>query len=77
MPYRKNQQERFVSKRVFALPLSMFVEIDISEEQRSKILKWIDDGDIIGIFPYATGLSRLVLRNETKFNEWKKRKKKE
>ena len=74
MRYRK---EKFVSKRVFAYPLEMFVEMDISEEQRSKILKWIDDGDIIGVFPYATGLPRLVLTNQTKLDKWNRKKKKQ
>lgn len=48
--------------------------MDISEEQRSKILKWIDDGDIIGVFPYATGLLRLVLTNQTKFDNWRRKR---
>lgn len=48
------------------------LEMDISEEQKSKILKWIDDGDIIGVFPYVTGLPRLVLANK-----WNRKKKKQ
>jgi hypothetical protein len=71
------KEEKFVEKRQFAIPLETFVEMDISEEQRSKILKWIDDGDIIGIFPYATGLPRLVLTNQTKLDKWNRKKKKQ
>jgi len=41
---------------------------------RSKILKWIDDGDVIGVFPYATGLPRLVLINRTKLDKWKRKR---
>lgn len=70
------EEEKFVEKRRFAIPLSTFVEIDISERERSKILKWIDHDDIIGIYPYATGLPRLVLINETKHKKWKEKKKK-
>lgn len=71
------KEENFVEKRQSAIPLETFVEIDISEEQRSKILKRIDDGDIIGVFPYATGLPRLVLINQTKLDKWKRKKKKQ
>jgi hypothetical protein len=71
------KEEKFVEKRQFAIPLETFVEMDISEEQRAKILKWIDDGDIIGIFPYATGLPRLVLTNQTKLDKWNRKKKKQ
>jgi hypothetical protein len=70
------KEEKFVEKRQFAIPLETFVEMDISEEQRTKILKWIDGTDIIGIFPYATGLPRLVLINQTKLDKWKRKKKK-
>jgi len=71
------KEEKFVEKRQFATPLETFVEMDISEEQRSKILKWIENGDIIGIFPYATGLPRLVLINQTRLDKWKRKKKKQ
>jgi hypothetical protein len=71
------KEEKFVEKRQFAIPLETFVEMDISEEQRSKILKWIEDRDIIGVFPYATGLPRLVLTNQTKLDKWKRKKKKQ
>jgi hypothetical protein len=71
------KEEKFVEKRQFAIPLETFVEMDISEEQRAKILKWIDDGDIIGVFPYATGLPRLVLTNQTKLDKWNRKKKKQ
>jgi hypothetical protein len=71
------KDEKFVEKRQFAMPLETFVEMDISEEQRSKILKWIDTDDIIGVFPYATGLPRLVLINQTKLKKWKRKKRKQ
>jgi hypothetical protein len=77
MMKRREEPEKFVSKRVFAMPQETFVEMDISEEQRVKILKWIDAGDIIGVFPYATGLPRLVLTNQTKLDKWNKKKKKQ
>ncbi len=70
------KEEKFVEKRQFAIPLETFVEIDISEKERSKILKWIYNYDIIGIFPYSTGLPRLVLTNETKLKKWKQKRKK-
>lgn len=72
------KKEKFVETRQFAIPLETFVEMDISEEeQRAKILKWIENGDIIGVFPYATGLPRLVLMNQTKLDKWKSKKKKQ
>lgn len=71
------KEEKFVEKRQFAMPLETFVEMDISEEQRSKILKWIDDNDVIGVFPYATGVPRLVLTNETKLHKLKRKRKKQ
>lgn len=72
----KDKLERFIEKRQFAIPLETFVEIDIPENTRSKILQWIENGDVIGIYPYATGLSRLVLINETKFKRSKQKRKK-
>ena len=74
MKVLRDTEEKFVSKRHFAIPLETFVEMDISEEQRSKILKWIQNNDNIGIFPYATGLPRLVLINQTKLDAWKRKK---
>jgi hypothetical protein len=77
MSNMSEKEEKFVEKRLFAIPLETFVEMEISEEQRSKILKWIEEGDIIGVFPYATGLPRLVLTNQTKLDKWKRKKKKQ
>lgn len=56
---------KFVEKRQFGIPLNTFVEIEISGKQARKIRKWIDAGDVIGVFPYACG-NVLVLANATK-----------
>jgi hypothetical protein len=55
----------FAEKRMFAIPLDTFVEIEISGKQARKIRRWIKDGDVIGVFPYAHG-NVLVLTNATK-----------
>jgi len=57
-------EEKFVKKRKFALPLDMFIEIVLSKKDIAKIQGWIKNRDSISIIPSSSNF--IVLLNETK-----------